>query len=149
MTEWVFVSSPASKEAHKNLYHFSESSYIITGEDLRGSLMGFTGDFSRLHIASTWTIMVGLALWKAKPQRGDMFLLLRNAGIRDEDIAPFRGSEVGDIFPWLYYGKRYDVLRKVCLTAKASTERYLKEKDARVHCHLVLEDVPLIIASSL
>ena len=149
MTEWVFVSSPASKDAHKNLYHFSETSYIITGEDLMESIVGFRGDLRRLHIASTWTIMVGLAVWKARPQRGDMFLLLRNAGIRPEDMAPFRECEVGDIFPWLYYGKKFDVLRRICQVAKASTERYLKEKDTRVHCHLVIEDTPQIIASSL
>ena len=149
MTEWVFVSSPAAKDAHKNLYHFSETSYIITGEDLMESLIGFRGNLSRLHIASTWTIMVGLAIWRARPHRGDMFLLLRNAGISAEELAPFRESEVGDIFPWLYYGKRFDVLRRICQTAKASTERYLKEKDARVHCHLVVEDIPQIIASSL
>ena len=149
MTEWVFASSPASKDAHKNFYHFSDSSYIITGEDLMESITGFRGDLSRLHIASTWTIMAGIAMWKARPHRGDMFLLLRNAGIKAEELTPFGESEVGDIFPWLYYGRRFDVLRRICQTAKASTERYLKDKDARVHCHLVAEDTPHIIASSL
>jgi len=149
MTELVFASSPASKDAHKNLYHFSETSYIITGEELMESILGFRGDLSRLHIASTWTIMVGLAMWKAKPQMGDMFLLLRNAGIKAEELAPFRASEVSDIFPWLYYGRRFDVLRRICHSAKANAEKYLKEKDTRVHCHLVAEDTPQIIASSI
>ena len=149
MTERVFVSSPASRDAHKNLYHFSDSSYIITGENLMESIMTFRGDLHRLHIVSTWTIMVGLAIWKARPKRGEVFLLLKHAGIRDEELGPFRESEVGDIFPWLLYGKKVGVLRKICQMAKASTERHLKGNHTRVHCHLVEEDTPHIIASSL
>jgi len=149
MTEWVFASSAASKDAHKNLYHFSESSYIITGEDLMGSIMEFRGDFSRLHIASTWIIMLGLAIWKRRPHMGDMFLLLRNTGIKAEELVPFKESEPGDLFPWLYYGRRFDVLRKICQAAKANAERYLKNNNARVHCHLVVEDTLQIIASSV
>lgn len=149
MTEWVFASSPESKDAHKKLYHFSESSYVITGEDLMESIMEFRGGFTRLHIASTWNSMVKIAVWKTRPHIGDVFLLLRNAGINAEELALFRESEVGDIFPWLYYGKRFDVLRRICQTAKANTERYLKDKETRVHCHLVAEDTPQIIASSL
>lgn len=149
MTERVFASSPASKDAHKNLYHFSENSYIITGENLMESIIEFGEDLSRLHIASTWVIMLRLAMWKARPHMGDMFLLLKNAGVKAEELAPFRESEPGDIFPWLYYGRRFDVLRRICQAAKANAEKYLKDTNARVHCHLVVEDTPEIIASSL
>jgi hypothetical protein len=149
MTELVFASSPASKDAHKSLYHFPESSYIITGEDLMDSLVRFGGDASRLHIASPWAIMVGLAAGKRSPQVGDLFLLLRNAGVVAEEMTPFRHSEIADVFPWLYYGRRFDVLRKICQTAKANAERQLKGKEARVQCHLVVEDTCQIIASSL
>ena len=149
MTEWVFASSPASKDAHRNLYHFSESSYIIAGEDLIESIMELRGDFRRLHIASPWIIMARLAIGKAKPLMGDMFLLLRSAGVDAEELVPFREAELGDIFPWLYYGRRFDVLRRICQAAKSNAERYLKDKDIRVHCHLVVEDTREIIASSL
>jgi hypothetical protein len=149
MTEWVFASSPASKDAHRNLYHFSESSYIIPGKDLIESIITFKEDFSRLHIVSPWMNMVMLALGQAKPQRGDMFLLLRRAGIKAEELVPFRESELGDIFPWLYYGRRFDVLRRICQAAKVNAERYLRNNNVRVHCHLVVEDIPEIIASSL
>lgn len=147
--EWVFASSVASKDAHKNLYHFSESSYIITGEALMESIIASGGDVNRLHIASTWTIMLRLAIGKARPRMGDLFLLLRNAGIKAEELAPFRESELSDIFPWLYYGRRFDVLGRICRAAKANVERYLRDKNARVHCHLVAEDIPQIVASSL
>ena len=93
--------------------------------------------------------MVMLALGKTKPHMGDMFLLLRRAGIKAEELVPFRESELGDIFPWLYYGRRFDVLRRICQAAKVNAERYLRNNNARVHCHLVVEDIPAIIASSL
>jgi len=149
MTEWVFASSPASKDAHRNLYHFSESSYIVTGKDLMESITGFERDFCRLHIASPWINMVMLAIGKAKPLKGDILLLLRRAGITAEELAPFREAEPDDIFPWLFYGRRFDVLRRICQAAKANAEKSLKDKDARVHCHLVVEDTTEIIASSL
>jgi len=149
MTEWVFASSPASKDAHKKLYHFSESSYVITGEDLMKSIMEFRGDFSRLHIASPWIIMVMLAMGKTRPHMGDLFLLLKNAGIKAEELAPFRESEPADIFPWLYYGRRFDILRRICQAARVNAERCLKDKGVRVYCHMVVEDTPEIIASSL
>jgi N-acetyl-anhydromuramyl-L-alanine amidase AmpD len=75
--------------------------------------------------------------------------LIKKAGIGDAEIAPFKKSEVGDIFPWLYYGKRFDVLRRVCNTAKTRIESKLERKKLLVYCHLVMDDAGTIVASNL
>ena len=80
---------------------------------------------------------------------GDAFFLLRNTGISREELLPFRDSDISDLFPWLYYGKRFDILRKICVAAKTNAERHIKNRDTRVHCHLSSVDTNRIVASSL
>jgi len=54
-----------------------------------------------------------------------------------------------NLFPWLYYGKRFDVLRKICFAAKTNAERHVRNREMRVHCHLSSADTNRIVASSL
>lgn len=147
--EIVLASSVASREAHKELYHFTDGVYVISGNDLMGEIAGLPGSVNRVHISSHWEDMVSLAVWKSKPAREDVFLLLMNAGIAAEELAPFRDSEVSDIFPWLYYGNRLDVLRKICRIAKASAEKHIGRRNTHVYCHLTSESTGSIVASSL
>lgn len=148
-TEIVIVSNETSLRAHKDIFKFDEDSYIAPGGDLLEFIAAFEGSVNRLHIASTWIDFIKLVLWKPAPKKGDLFLLLRDMGIGPDELRPFRDSGMGDIFPWLYYGRRFDVLKKICLQAKTSAEKRMKNKDIRVHCHLVSEDTNRIVASSL
>lgn len=149
LNEIVLVSNEISKDMHGNIFNLSEDSYIFSGKDMLETVTEFSKAPGKLHIASTWVDMLRLAAWSFNPSRGDVFIILRNAGIRTEELLPFRDSDIMDIFPWLYYGKKLDVLRKICLTARINSEKHLKNKDVRVKCHLISEDSKQIVASSL
>ena len=149
MRDYAIVSDELSKKAHKDLYRLSDDSYTTINDCLVMSLLELPSDISRLHIASAWKGMISLAVWKDEPLMGDVYLLLKGLGIRPEELLPFSNSDINDLFPWLYYSKRFDVLRKVCLTAKTNSEKHLKNSDARVHCHLVSAESAGIVASSL
>ena len=149
LTDVALVSDESSKIAHKELYHFHEDSYRIVRDDLLETVTAFEGQISRLHICSNWNGIVRLATWRSKASMGDVFFLLRNMGIGLEELLPFRDSDISDLFPWLYYGKRLDILRKMCRAAKTNAERHMKNRDARVHCHLSSGETDRIVASSL
>ena len=143
------ASSEASRDAHQGLYHFADGVYIIAKRDIIGSIAELPDDLSRIHISSPWEDIVRLAVWKSEPAKGDVFLLLTNAGITVEELRPFRDSEISDIFPWLYYGRRLDVLRKICRVAKANAEKHVRNRETHVYCHLTSEVTKSIVASSL
>ncbi|HET6513657.1 MAG TPA: hypothetical protein VFG09_00705 [Thermodesulfovibrionales bacterium] len=147
--ERVIVSSEVSRRAHRELYHCAEEAYRMVNGDILEAVKDFSGDFRRLHIASTWKDLLKLVSWTSDPRIGDLFLILKNIGVKTEELLPFRESDIGDIFPWLYYGKRFDALRKLCQIAKTNAERHLKNRDTRVYTHLVAEDLGNIVASSL
>ncbi len=147
--EVVIVSNESSRDAHMSLYHYAEDRYFIADTDLLGSIVRLTDGASRLHISVSWADIIRIATWKSDPERGDIFVLLRKAGIQGEELHPFGNSAAGDIFPWLYYGKKMDVLRKICRSAKTNVESRIRNKETRVYCHLVSEITNSIVASSL
>ncbi len=149
MIEIVFASNDASRTAHQELYHFREQAYTIVADNLIENITQIRGDIKKLHISSNWVDIIRLAIWKSEPTTGDVFFLLKNMGITSEELLPFREAGTADLFPWLYYGKRFDVLRKICLAARANAEKHIRDKDVRVHCHLTSEDTNRIVASSL
>ncbi len=148
-TELVLASDETARLAHKELYHLHDDLYRIVEDDLLGVIAALEGEMKRLHMSLNWDDILKLATWRASPSMGDVFFLLKNAGIGAEELLPFRNSDVTDLFPWLYYGKRLDVLRKVCRVAKANAEKRIKNRDTRVYCHLSLVDTNRIVASSL
>jgi hypothetical protein len=66
--------------------------------------------------------------------------------LNDADLKPFVSSDIGDIFHYLYYGGRLDVLRGVCRRAKRSAEGGFK---IRFDCHMVMDETVRIVASTL
>ncbi len=149
MREVVLVSDEASRDAHKALYHLAENLYFIVNDDLLECIVRRTDEVSKVHITATWADMIRIATWSREPNKGDIFLLLRNSGIGADELGPFRSSGAADIFPWLYYGNRLDVLRKICRSAKTNVEKHMKNKETRVYCHLISETTQSIVASSL
>lgn len=105
---------------------------------------------SRLHISADWNTILRVALWTSgPPSRHDVFSLLKKAGITEDALSPFKSADVDDIFPWLYYGKRLDVLRRICNSAKARAESRISNRKLLVHCHIAGPDTGKIVASSL
>ncbi len=162
----VICDSEISMQAHKYLFHFGNNAYLKAGtEDIFDAVAsvidhcnsesscssGHSIAFEKIHLSLKWENMLRVCLWsKATPTIGDAFTLLRNAGISSEELQPFKTSaDVNDIFPWLYYGKKFDVLKKICHSAKKQAEIHIKSHSVRVNCHLVAEETRQIVASSL
>ena len=105
---------------------------------------------SRIHIVLEWENILRVSSWKpARPDAGDAFILLKNSGVSTQELQPFKTADINDLFPWLYYGKRLDVLRKICHAAKRQMEGHLKNHTIRVDGHLIADDTKRIVASSL
>jgi hypothetical protein len=105
---------------------------------------------SRIHMVLGWENILRVSSWKStRPAASDAFILLRNSGIGSYELQPFKTSDVNDLLPWLYYGKRLDILRRICHTAKKQLENHLQSRIIRVDSHLIADDTKRIIASSL
>ncbi len=149
--EIVLHQGDAAKRSHRHLFALDEACYRSAGDDMVGSVLSVDlEDVSKLHISAGWEAIVCTALWStAAPPIRDVIALMKKAGAADEELAPFITADVRDLFPWLYYGNRFDVLRKICNLAKAKAESKLGKKKLLVYCHLVSDEEEKIIASNL
>ncbi|HXX57781.1 MAG TPA: hypothetical protein VEI96_07245 [Thermodesulfovibrionales bacterium] len=149
MREVIIASDEESGRIHRETCHSAEEDCRLAGGDILGSVMGLSQEVERLHIVATWPDVIRLAAWKTEPKMGDLLVLLKSVGLRADELLPFANADTGDLFPWLYYGKRFDTLRRLCRIAKKNAEDHVRKKDVRVYCHLISEDVHRIVASSL
>jgi hypothetical protein len=149
--EVVIFSDEISRTAHKGLYNFDDGRYIRAEEDIVSSAVAVgRKDVDRIHIAAGWEDILRLALWtKDRPRIFDVVSLVRKAGIADSETAPFTKADPADLLPWLYYGKRFDVLRKICNAARKRAGAGLNRLEQHIYIHLTSEDTGQIIASSL
>lgn len=147
----VLYQGEAAKRSHQSLFSLDEACYCPAEEGMVASILSADLDnVSRLHISAGWEAILEVALWTSdSPPVHEVLSLLKKAGIGDNEIAPFKKSEVADLFPWLYYGKRFDVLRRVCNFAKTRIDSKLERKKLLVYCHLSMEDAGRIVASNL
>ncbi len=149
--EIVLYRGESSRQSHKALFALADSCYIPLGHDIIGDIFSAAGEgITKLHILAGWEEMLKVALWSsARPTHAEVFSLMKRASVDDAELAPFRDADINDIFPSLYYGKRFDILRKVCHAAKAKAEAKISKKNLLVYCHLASEDVSRIVASNL
>lgn len=158
--EVVICDSALSRQAHQELFRFNDAVYMIADEgtsifdvvtQVTTSCNGAREACpSRIHIVLGWENILKVSAWKpTKPAPGDAFLILKGAGVSAQEFQPFKNADINDIFPWLYYGKRFDVLRKICHAAKKQLEGHLKNHTIRVDSHLIAGDTKRIVASSL
>lgn len=158
--ELVICDSEISRLAHKELFHFNDEAYILACEqdNVFDTILGMVDAFnaapatgpSRIHIVLAWENILRVSAWKLmRPDLGDAFILLKNSGVNTEELQPFKTADINDLFPWLYYGKRTDVLRRICHAAKRQMESHLKNHIIRVDGHLIANDTKRIVASSL
>lgn len=151
LKEVVLYQGEDAKRSHQKLFSLHDSCYFPAGDSVVASILSLDlQNISKLHISARWEAMLEIALWTSgKPLMRDVILLLKRAGVGDDETAPFKEAETGDIFPWLYYGNRFDILRKVCNTAKTRIDSKLERKKLLVYCHLSMEGSERIIASNL
>ncbi|BCB97339.1 hypothetical protein JZK55_22610 [Dissulfurispira thermophila] len=158
--EIIICDSAVAKHAHKELFRYKDNAYVTVDNtenvfDAISNTVNLCNAESnscpsKIHLVLNWLNLLKVSLWRAeKPTQGDIFTLLKNIGVGSHELQPFRTSDLNDIFPWLYYGKRFDILRKLCHKAKKQMETHLKNHSIRVDCHLIAEDTKRIVASSL
>ena len=149
--EVVLVQHEISRRAHRELFSFDESRYIMSGGDIRESILALASQgVDKIHVAADWEHLLMIALWTpARPLSFDVMNLLRKSGAGDAELAPFRASDINDLFPWLFYGKKFEILRKICNAAKTKAESRISGRHLQVICHLVSDETLRIVASSL
>ncbi len=150
LSEVVLYQGEIAKECHKNLFALDDSCYFSAGSELIASVTSVCqNSLRKLHIAAGWEGILKVSSWTENLAVHDVLSLMKRCGVQDEELGLFRRSEINDIFPWLYYGKRVDVLRKICNAAKMKAESKIDMKKLRVYCHLVSGETKKIVASSL
>lgn len=149
--EVVLSVHDGAARAHQELYSLKEESYVMSGTDILVSVSSLVEKgFDRLHIAADWENLLRLALWApACPAIFDVIGLLKKSGATDAELQPFRKSDLNDLLPWLYYGRKFDILRRLCNAAKMKIEAKMNRKGLHIYCHLVSDESQRIIASSL
>lgn len=158
--EVVICDSAVARQAHRELFRYRDDAYLTVEktenifEIISNAIKSCNEEPqscpSKIHLVLNWLNLLKVSLWQMRePTLGDVFTLLKNAGVGSQELQPFKASDLNDMFPWLYYGKRFNILRKLCHKAKSQTEGHLKDHTIRVDCHLIAEDSKRIIASSL
>ena len=158
LTEIVIYDSESALQAHRELFRFSNRSYISTANTdnafplvvtLVNTCNASESCPTRIHLAVGWENMLRVAAWMTDfGSVKDTFIVLKNAGVTESVLIPFAASPVGDLFPYLYYGKKLDVLKKICVIARKQVESHVKKSPVRVDCHIIT-DSPHVVASSL
>lgn len=151
MREVVLSLNEFAAQAHRELYCFEDKCYILSGSDFLASLLSAAENSAdRLHVAADWENLLRMALWSSvKPPLFDVLGLLKKSGAAETELQPFMKADISDLLPWLYYSKRFDILRRICIAAKARAEVKVNRKGLHIYCHLVSDESRSIIASSL
>lgn len=147
----VIADSMEAMDAHQGLFKLRGDVYKVfpNGEPVRLMNEGIDRGVFHLHISAGWSWVVRMAVWKDAPLKGDILLMLTDAGLKRDEVSPFAEAAPEDIFPSLYYGRRFDVLRRLCRKARENIEKHLRGIVHRADVHLVNRDINQIVASSL
>lgn len=149
--EIVLFDDTRARASHKTLFSLDDACYIQSTVNILESILGAAhAGLSRLHISAGWENMLKIAIWTSRrPMIHEALAILKKAGLKEEDLMPFLNAQTDDLFPWLYYGKRFDILRKICLFAKTKIEANIDTRNVLVYCHLVSAESETIIAGNL
>ena len=149
--EIVIFEDEFSRESHKALFLLDDACYRRNDNEIVNTILEASrSGLSKLHISAGWENILKIAVWSSdRPLIHEVLALIRKTGVKDEELGPFSHSDINDIFPWLYYSNRFDILRKVCNAAKSRIESKINSRKVLVYCHLVSEGTKKIVASSL
>lgn len=149
--EIVIFQDEISRESHKALFSLDDVCYMQSSRNILDSILEVsqTG-LSKLHISAGWENILKIAVWACdRPLIHEVLALIKKTGVKEEELRPFEHSDISDIFPWLYYSNRFDILRKICNAAKSRIESRIDSRKVMVYCHLATEGTNKIVASSL
>lgn len=159
LTEVIICDSESALQAHKELFRYSQHSYISSDDTgnafplvtaLVDTCNAAVSCPTRIHLALGWENMLRVAAWMSDFKSvKDAFIVLKTAGIAEAALTPFAASPVSDLFPFLYYSKQLDVMKKICVIARKQIESRVKKSPVRVDCHIITADSPQVVASSL
>ena len=149
--EIVIFEDELSRDSHKALFVLDDVCYRRNDNEIVNTILeAAQSGLSKLHVSVGWENILKIAVWSCdRPLIHEVLTLIRKAGVKDEDLRPFSHSDINDIFPWLYYSNRFDILRKICNAAKSKIESKIDSRKVLVYCHLVSEGTNKIVASSL
>ena len=149
--EIVIFQDEISRKSHKALFSLDDACYKQSCINIVDSVVEVAqAGLSKLHISAGWENTLKIAVWTCdSPLIHDVISLVKRCGVKEEELMPFKHSDINDIFPWLYYSNRTDILRKICSAAKTRIESRIDSRKVLVYCHLVSEETEKIIASSL
>lgn len=149
--EIVIFQDEISKESHKALFSLDDACYKQSAKNIVDTIPEVAqAGLSKLHITAGWENILKIAVWTCdRPLIHEVISLIRKTGLREEELRPFKHSDINDIFPWLYYSNRFDILRKICSIAKTRIESKIESRKVLVYCHLVSEETEKIVASNL
>ena len=149
--EIVIFQDEISRKSHKALFSLDDSCYKQSCINIVDSVVeAAQSGLSKLHISAGWENILKIAVWTCdRPLIHEVVTLIKKTGVKEEELRPFTHSDINDIFPWLYYSNRFDILRKICNTAKTRIESKIDSRKVLVYCHLVSEGTKKIVASSL
>lgn len=149
--EIVIFEDEFSRESHKALFFLDDVCYKRNDNNIVNTILeAAQAGLSKLHISAGWENILKIAVWRCdRPLIHEVLDLLRKTGVKEEELRPFSHSDINDIFPWLYYSNRFDILRKICNAAKSRIESKIDSRKVLVYCHLVPEGTKKIVASSL
>lgn len=146
-TVLVIADTRESMKAHQELFHWSDELYRVSQKLPVEILDGLDRKIERVHIVGSWQYILQIATGSKELTPGDLSLLMKKLGLTDEEVKPFLNAPLNDLFYTLYYGKRFDVLRRLCHYIKKSIQEEFS--GIMVDCHIVVPDRAQIVASSL
>ena len=149
--EIVIFQDEISRKSHKTLFALADDCYHQSCYNIIDTILDAAQNgLSKLHIVAGWENTLKIAVWTCdRPQIHEVIALIKKTGVKDEELRPFHQADINDLLPWLYYGSRFDILRKVCSAAKSRIESKIDSKKVLIYCHLISTETGKIVASSL
>lgn len=147
MEELVICQNDITRRVHSELFNLPDSSYIVS-YNLKTDLLKLSGrGILKVHLALNWEGLLKIISWSDILSYGFIKNALSRAGLDERELKEMEGADPLSLFYWLYYGRNFQVLRKLCIHARSSAEEHVR--GVRFECHLISEEISRIVASTL
>lgn len=147
MQEIALCQNEVTRRAHKELFGLPDNSYIVSSDIIKEILNIRTSETTRIHLCLNWSGLFKVILWSEDLSSSLIKNILSRAGLEERELKNVTDTDPLTFFHWLYYGKRFRVLRKLCIMARDVVQD--KVRVVRFECHLIAEEIPRIVASTL
>lgn len=147
MQEIALCQNKVIKRAHKELFNLPDDSYIVSSDIIKEILKIRRLETSKVHLCLNWSGLFNVILWSERLSSSLIKNILVKTGLEEKEFKYATDTDPLTLFHWLYYGKRFKVLRKLCVLARDMAQD--KVRAVRFECHLIAEEIPTIVASTL